>query len=288
MQKLDFAKVRNWRAKRSAKRGAAKRGDIIDVLKSDALKLDDTNFRCRTFLPSGVTTTDALIPCCTIAFCKLYGISSKTKSAYWNKVIAGAEIEQLEQSELKLGRGEGRRQQTLMWMKETFHLLCDILPTSDYSAKNYHLPKCMSKTTIHKEYYTEFQAKMELYGDDYKPYSRSTFAKLWLDEYSYVQIPEHNAFSVCVHCSALHDRLISATKSRNKALLKEIQLLRRHHLRFISDERLTYRDHQRLARDFPDLYVCLTVDGMDQAKLRSPHFAGGAIPKGATPCCIIV
>ena len=168
-------------------------------------------------------------------------------------------------------------------MKNTFHLLCDILPTSDYSSKNYHLPKCMNKQALHKEYWEEFKAKQDLLGEselsEFKPYSRSTFCKLWLSEFSYVQIPQHMAFSVCCHCASLHDRLITATKQRDRKLQKEIGDLRKLHLRFIAGERLTYRDHQRLARDYPDLHVCLTVDGMDQAKLRGPHFAGGAIPK---------
>jgi hypothetical protein len=216
-----------------------------------------------------------------VAFCKVYGISTKSKAKYWKVVVDGAEVDRLEQSELNLAKNEGRRHQTLLWMKETFHLLCDILPTSDYSKKNYHLPKCMSKKSIHKEYWTEFKAKKALYGDDnFSPYSRSTFAKLWLDEYSYVQIPDHMAFSVCTNCSDLHDRLITATKMRDNATLKEIQNLRKLHLRFVGGERLAYRSHQQLARDHPEQYCCLCIDGMDQAKLRSPHFAGGGIPKG--------
>ena len=164
-------------------------------------------------------------------------------------------------------------------MKTTFHILCDILPTSDYSKKNYHLPKCLTKNAMHNEYWTEFKDKQEEFGDDYKPYHRTTFAKLWLSDFSYVQIPDHMAFSVCSHCAVLHDRLISATKQRDRATQAKIQTLRKLHLRFVAGERLTYREHQMLARDHPDLYECLCVDGMDQAKLRSPHFAGGSIPK---------
>ena len=67
-------------------------------------------------------------------------------------------------------------------------------------------------------------------------------------------------------------------------MLREIQKLRKEHLRFIGGERLCYRSHQCLARDFPEKYVSISVDGMDQAKLRGPHFAGGAIPKGELEC----
>ena len=285
LQKLDFAKSRKWREERASKMCSriSKKGAIVDLMRSDAEKLGDGSLRARTYLPPGVTSDDQRLRCCTTAFCKLYGLSSKTKCAYWKVVVDGAEVEQLEQHELYLAKNEGRRQQTLLWMKQTFHVLCDILPTSDYSKKNYHLPKCMSKNALHNEYWTEFKDKQAEHGDDYKPYHRTTFAKLWLSEFSYVQIPEHTAFSVCVHCSALHDRLISATKTRDRPLQRKIQTLRKLHLRFVAGERLTYREHQTLARDHPDLYECLCIDGMDQAKLRSPHFAGGGIPKSDAP-----
>ena len=46
-------------------------------------------------------------------------------------------IDNKEESEIKTAIGEARRQQTLLWMKEEFELLCDILPTSDYTKKDY-------------------------------------------------------------------------------------------------------------------------------------------------------
>ena len=205
----------------------------------------DGSLRLVTHFPPQVTSDKVAQTCCSTAFCKLYGMSTKTKSAYWKIVLDGCELEKQEEDDLRTSKNEGRRQQTLLWMKNTFHLLCDILPTTDYSSKNYHLPKCMNKKTIHKEYWVEMK---ELHardaGDEFKPYSRSTFSKLWLKEFSYVQIPDHFAFSVCAHCANLHDRLITATKSRDKVLLREVQKLRKLHLKFIRGERLTYREHQ--------------------------------------------
>ena len=263
---------------------AAKKADIVETFKLDARRNTDDSLECVTKFPAEVTRDSKATECCSAAFCKLYGMSSKTKSNYWKIVTTGSQLEQEEASELKCGKNEGRRQQTLLWMKETFHLLCDILPTSDYSKKNYHLPKCLTKRALHQEYWEEMKSKHDLCGEgdrsEFKPYMYSTFCKLWLSVYDYIQIPQHTAFSVCAHCANLHDRLITASKQRDKKLQKEIGDLRKLHLSFIAGERLTYRDHQRLARDYPDSYLCLTVDGMDQAKLRGPHFAGGAIPKG--------
>jgi hypothetical protein len=286
-QKLDFVKLRSWRERRAKclRTRKAKKANLIETFKTDSKRLNDGSLRLQTNFPPKVTSDGLGISCCSTAFCKLYGLSSKTKSAYWKLVCEGSLLEENEAKELRTCVNEGRKQQTLLWMKDTFHILCDILPTSDYSSKNYHLPKCMTKNSLHKEYWVEFSEKQSVNDDpvvqrDFNPYSRPTFAKLWLDVFPYVQIPEHTAFSVCSHCANLHDRLITATKSRDKVMQREIQVLRKLHLRFISGERLTYRDHQNLARDYPASYVCLTVDGMDQAKLRGPHFAGGAIPKG--------
>jgi hypothetical protein len=169
----------------------------------------------------------------------------------------------------------------MLWMKDYFHTLCDILPTTDYTIKNYHLPKCVSKNSIFLEYYDHFKKLEEQYGPEHKPFMRSSFCKLWLSEFPYVTIPQHTAFSVCEHCAALHDRLITATKTHDRPTLLKLKELRRLHLDFVSNERLEYREHQRLAREHPDQYLSLVIDGMDQAKLRGPHFAGGGIPKGA-------
>lgn len=288
LQKLDYMKTLDWRKERSKcnQKRTTKKANLVKTLTEDALRLQNDSLQCRTFLPAKVTKDgEGAFKCCSVSFCKLYGCSTKTKVKYWELIKHGTEIEMEEAQELKSGKNEGRRQQTLLWMKNTFHLLCDILPTSDYSAKNYHLPKCMTKQALHHEYWTEHKALQETSGagdkSEFKPYSRSTFAKLWLSNFDYVQIPEHMAFSVCEHCSTLHDRLLTATKQRDRVLMKQIGDLRKMHLRFVGNERLVYREHQRLARDHPDEHVCLCIDGMDQAKLRGPHFAGGGLPKSS-------
>ena len=142
-QKLDFVKVRDWRKKRAAclRTRVAKKANIIETLKCDALRVTDGSIELRTCFPADVTSDGQTATCCGTAFCKLYGMSSKTKSAYWKIAVLGGEVERAEVEELQSGRNEGRRHQTLLWMKETFHVLCDILPTADYSSKDYHLLK---------------------------------------------------------------------------------------------------------------------------------------------------
>ena len=251
----------------------AKRSIVVDMLKTDCVRDGKDNIVIKYKLPATCTFSEESETCCAKAYEVLYGMSSKTRCSYASIVKRGECVADAEESEFKTAAGEAKRQHALLWMKNEFHLICDILPTTDYTKKNYHLPKCVSKMSIFAEYKFTFLNLEQLYGEEYKPLCRSTFMKLWLKEYSYVTIPIHTAFTVCETCSNLHDRILSATKSMNKKELLELKQLRRIQLDFISEERLGYRERQYLARTSPDLYECLCMDGMDQAKLRGPHFA---------------
>jgi hypothetical protein len=280
-QKLDFQKVCKYRSNLKSQSKAGKKAALVMRLREDAVRTDAGHINIRTTLPAECLREEKTQDCCTTAFCKFYGVSSKSKAKYCEIVKRGEEVVMHEESEMLSSRGEARRHHALLWMKDFFHTLCDILPTTDYTNKNYHLPKCVSKNSVFLEYHAHFTELEEKFSDpDLAPYTRTTFGNLWNKEFPYVTIPEHTAFSVCTHCAALHDRLITASKEHDRATLLTLKRLRRLHLDFISNERMLYREHQRLAREYPDQYLCLTVDGMDQAKLRGPHFAGGGIPKG--------
>ena len=252
----------------------------METLKEDAHRLHDGSLAINYFLPSTTTASAESETCCASAFCSLYGLSPKTRILYAAIVKRSDAVTEAEVSELRTLKGESRRQNTLLWMKNEFEVLCCILPTSDYQKKDHHLPKCVSKLSIYQEYAVTFKGLAEQFGPEYTPFSRSTFQKLWLENFPYVTVPEHFAFSVCEQCADLHDRILFATKSKDRSKLVDLKKLRRIHLDFIAGERLEYREHQRLARESPETYVSVVVDGMDQAKLRGPHFAGGGIPKG--------
>ena len=257
-----------------------KRSIVLQTLSEDSVHVDGGKRRVVYFLPAEVTNSGNAEPCCANAFGLVYGMSSSTRVNIAKMVLDRAVIVDEEQSELRLTKGEGRRHTTLLWFKEEFKAICDILPTAEYSSKDYHLPKCVSKQGLFEEYKVVFHANWAKYGPDHKPYSWTTWLGLWKKEYGYVTVPKYFAFSVCSICAELHDRILSCTKSKNKSMLVQYQSLRRIHLVFIGKERLQYHENQRLAREFPDLFVSLCIDGMDQAKLRSPHFAGRGIPKG--------
>jgi hypothetical protein len=139
----------------------------------------------------------------------------------------------------------------------------------------------MSKLSVFEDYKSKFQILYDFHGTtDYQPFSYSAFFKLWKSEFPYVTVPKHQAFSMCEICAQLHDRILLATKQHDRKALLDLKKLRRIHIELIADERLEYREHQRLAIEEPDRFVSMVLDGMDQAKLRGPHFAGGSMPKG--------
>ena len=253
----------------------------MHTLREDCVRVSDGNLNVCCMFPASVTVSRNAVQCCAESFCKLYGISSKTRVKLKNFVVEGIAVEENEVSEMKTAKGEARRHNCLLWMQNEFCSLCDILPTADYSAKDYHLPKCVSKISLYAEYCVQMSEEAKEHGPEFKPYSRATFLKLWKQNYPYVTIPVHTAFSVCMTCAMLHDELLTATKSKDKTSLVSLKGLRRTHLNFVSLERLDYRSHQKLARERPDEYCSICIDSMDQAKLRSPHYAGGGLPKSA-------
>ena len=264
----------DWRTSRDARSRIVKKALIVETLREDADRLADDSLKLNYRFPAACTLSGESTPCCANAFTILYGISSKSRVDYGNLVVKGEAICQSEVSEFKTAQGEARRHHALLWMKKEFQLICDILPTSDYTKKDYHLPKCISKVSVFKDYETymrQLHDRQEI--PEFVPLARSTFLMLWAKEYPYVTIPEHTAFTVCDICGDLHDRILSASKKRDYKTLTMLKVARRQHLDFIAEERLGYRERQQLARDFPEEYECLTADGMDQSKMKGPHFA---------------
>ena len=275
-----FERSAKWRAETFTGRRRQKRALVVRVLTEDASRCSNGLLKLNYNLPREATTSKLSETSCAAAFGLVYGMSSSTRVTCGKIVLNRGAVMDEEISELKTAVGEGRRHNTLLWFRDEFSLLCDFLPTSDYTNKDHHLPKCVSKTSLYNEYFVQFIEAFEVYGNEHKPYSYSMWLNLWKLEFPYVTIPTCFAFSVCETCAILHDRILFATKSVDKSALKELKEIRRTHLCFISKERLHYRHNQKLAREQPEKYISLCIDGMDQAKLRSPHFAGGGIPKG--------
>ena len=262
---------------------------LVEYLRESAQRCDDDNhtgkvLKTNLFMPNSISSSKKWEPVCSQAFCSIFSLSSKTLVELKKIVEHGQVALGSKNHEALAAKGEARRQNLLLYLKEEFGLLCDFIPCPEMSTKDYHLPKCVSKETIYNEYVIEFTKRHEDYdfcgSNEHLPYSSQRFFALWQEHYPYVTVPETMAFSVCTVCATLHDRILTATKSKDKFMLRELKGMRRTHLGFISEERMHYRNHQDLARKYPDLYVSLCIDGMDQSKCNVPHWAGNGIPKG--------
>ncbi len=65
------------------------------------MQIADGIFKVGYMFPAAVTVSKNTVHCCAESFCKLYGISSKTRVKLKNYVIDGIAVEEKEVSEMK-------------------------------------------------------------------------------------------------------------------------------------------------------------------------------------------
>ena len=261
----------------------------IETLVQDSERQNDGSLQVVYRIPESVTKDNKSIVCCTTCFSSFTGFSSATRVKLQNTVEEQNSFAVLSSTSTPDGSagplttrcsesGDSRLMHCRVWMNGRFELLCNILPTSNDTAKDFHLPTCISKQSLYEEYKYAVQ-KMKT-NHFHGPFSLSHFFRVWRDHFSYVTVPEHQSFSVCESCAQLHDRILIALKSHNEEALVQLCRLRTSHLKLVSQERGGYAWRQQFCIENPDKGVSWAIDGFDQAKSNIPHFAGGAFPKG--------
>lgn len=128
---------------------------------------------------------------------------------------------------------------------------------------NIHLPPCSTKTHIYETMVMESQA------DFPDPLSQSHFLRLWREEARHIAIPKNCRFSKCNTCTLIKIKLGETKDPQKRKLLQE---KRARHLRKQNLERQKYYKHQQKAKSYPNRYLSLIIDGMDQSKTQLPHF----------------
>ena len=97
----------------------------------------------------------------------------------------------------------------------------------------------------------------------------SYFLKVWSEHESHIVLRRHLSFAICDTCAMLR-------KSREKRL-SEIELVRNtaeftRHIQLIREERAAYYNKRDRARQQPDKYLSLIMDGSTQYGYSMPHF----------------
>ncbi|XP_061171052.1 uncharacterized protein LOC133180592 [Saccostrea echinata] len=147
----------------------------------------------------------------------------------------------------------------IAWLKLYAQNYGEKLPNSHHI----HLPPCSTKLHVYELMVEESQ------GDFMSPVSLSHFLSLWRSEASYIAIPKNNRFSKCNVCTEIKIKLGETRDAQERMML---QKKRDNHLKKQNIERQKYYKHQQKAKMFPNKYLSLIIDGMDQSKTSLPHF----------------
>ena len=143
-------------------------------------------------------------------------------------------------------------------MAEHFYTLGDFQPDTG----QVHLPPC-DKKDIHKEMVVELKELAVTLGQ---------FYLIWEQEYSDVKVPPQQRLGTCEKCSGFHERIVS---ERDQATRDGIKRERLAHLKDVKADRLVYHTLRGQAREEPDKYIVVILDGMDQSKTNIPCFSNG-------------
>lgn len=97
------------------------------------------------------------------------------------------------------------------------------------------------------------------------------FCQIWKSEPSTrrIKIRKWLKFSKCDVCVIIRDRLNKTHNIVSRAALKKQS--RAHHLE-VQREREAYYERRKLARESPDEYLSITIDGADQGAYGQPYF----------------
>jgi hypothetical protein len=152
-----------------------------------------------------------------------------------------------------------------VWMADYFYTLGDFQPDTG----QVHLPPC-DKNDIFDEMHTDLgELAVKL----------AQFYHVWDTEYSDVRVPSQQRLGKCETCDTFHQQIIS---ERDQGERDKLKLERVKHMKNVKADRLVYHTWRKVAREQPDKYIVISLDGMDQSKTNLPRFANGDAPTYVT------
>jgi len=107
-------------------------------------------------------------------------------------------------------------------------------------------------------------------GNHLPPPSFHYFMDVWNKYHKKVKCAKVHRFSKCDICEKLRQELSEAGLDRT--LSDKLREMKRVHNEFVASERLEYYRKRSRARDFPDRFCSIVVDGADQAAYALPHW----------------
>ncbi|KAI8522104.1 hypothetical protein Bbelb_018580 [Branchiostoma belcheri] len=194
---------------------------------------------------------------CREAWCRIYGINKNTYYRELNNFRMG-----LEWAGLRQGRSLSSKCISIsVWFGHYVAIHGDKMPHKE----EIWLPYNTRKTDIFNKYAEDCEDRSEPYC------CLQSFLNMWKTFYPHVAIKKCSLFTKCTICVRLGRDL---AKTRDPVKRRKIKLKRQEHDARQMAERLAYYQRREAARQEPDKYLSLIIDGMDQAKTYLPHFVG--------------
>ena len=124
-----------------------------------------------------------------------------------------------------------------------------------------------STREVYQDYVADFnRGKM---SDEEMPYCYTSFRKLWKTRHPNFKVARtKTGWAVCDQYTHWRAMMSSATTVADRQKYFESYEL---HLQQQRQQRLRYYHHRRKALKFPDKYLSMIMDAMDQAKCDLPH-----------------
>ncbi|KAI8489490.1 ATP binding [Branchiostoma belcheri] len=144
------------------------------------------------------------------------------------------------------------------WLTEYAKKYGDIMPNSN----NTHLPQCLQKIDVFNSYCEDMSYENHL--------KLTRFKVMWNKEFPNLKIPPRNRFTKCDECEELKKQLKEAKIEDDFNALRE---RRQSHLQLANSARQKYYKHIKKAKQYPDNYLSIIIDSMDQNKTSLPHFS---------------
>ncbi|XP_068669901.1 uncharacterized protein [Montipora foliosa] len=128
--------------------------------------------------------------------------------------------------------------------------------------KTIHLPSCFTRLSIYQrmcEENTSFNAPSV---------GISQFYSIFRGHFSHVLIPKENRFTKCTDCTRYKE---AKEKMHDKKARNEIEKLLNEHMELVWKERRVYYLHRYKARRYPNKYLTVIDDAMDQKTTCIPR-----------------
>ena len=100
------------------------------------------------------------------------------------------------------------------------------------------------------------------------PAAYQHFVKVWKRDCPHIKIRRHTKHAICAICEKFNEDMSAARRDSERAPLKAAQV---QHLKEARAERLAYHEKRERARNQPDKYLSLIIDGADQSNFALPH-----------------